>query len=220
MDIHIIGNGPSRELYSPSEGSIVIGCNYPDPSHNVEYSVFADSYALRLMRWKSKYYDRREEFKIVVGRKCWNGLKSVKNVPGGSGNMQQELQPYIHTITDWIHGDIPRHYVSSGHLAFIFAVEEFGSDTDIFLYGFDSLFTGNHFASHSNHTVRDRYDDSALNRNELEEDSPTTLAWAYYWNNIFDTLKFRSATFVGYEGDRGTNFGQSNVHDAFYPRRV
>lgn len=222
-DIAIIGNGPSREIYErygdPEQYDTVIGCNYPGV--DVEFSVFADAYAAKYMRKGAKQHDRYGDFKLVLGERAANNLTSIKFVPGSpktmldgfvSDGMLEDIVDYPESFKD------NQRYLSSGHLAFLWATSRWPY-CHIHMFGFDSLFTGDHLATYSNRDVRE-WEDPYLARAKLDQPRDVALTWQDNWIQVFEMSKYGKVEFYGYEADPELPFESSQVSAVYIPRQV
>ena len=224
--IAIIGDGPSRELYDPESGvyDLIIGCNYPHVP--VHYSVFVDAYAAKWMRIGAREHYRLKEFRLLMGERCVNNLKNIKAQPASTDSMSERWIA-DGTIVDVIEypeefrGD-DQHYFSSGHAAFFWAINKY-PDAEIILYGFDSVFTGDHLATHSNVDVREWGEQAYLVRKVRDEPRDCARVWAEMWQ----TMIYRYAhdndfiSFVGYEGDPPLPFDNTlkDIHAILLPKK-
>ena len=116
MQTHILGNGPSINLYEPAEG-YVIGCNFQQ--FPVDVSVVLD------IRPFHVYLSNRSVFQnkpIITSVYAMNGMKHK--------NLEQELDiVYKLPFLD--------KFVSAGHVATQWALDN--QHTEIHLWGFDSI---------------------------------------------------------------------------------
>lgn len=116
MQTHILGNGPSINLYEPQEG-FIIGCNFQ--RHPVDISVVLDVKPFHI------YLGNRQIFQgkpIITSVYAMNGMKHK--------NLEEELDiAYKLPFLD--------KFVSAGHIAAQWALDN--NYTDIHLWGFDSI---------------------------------------------------------------------------------
>lgn len=217
----IIGNGPSRSLFEGSgDYDYVIGCNYVP--YDVDYSVYVDAYAARLMREGQKFHDRIGSSMLVFGERCAEGLRRIKARPASTDTLFQYF-----VSRDVVYCDEGRHdiaypsvfrrdqrYLSSGHLAFLFACKEFMNPT-IHLFGFDSVLTGDHLASFSNRDIRE-WPNPHTERKVLDKPRVESLVWQENWNLMFDHCAFEGAYFHGYKEDSELPFFDQRVEAAYH----
>ena len=116
MQTHILGNGPSINLYEPSEG-YVIGCNFQQ--YPVDVSVVLDVRPFHLYLGNRSVFQNKP---IITSVYAMNGMKHK--------NLEQELEilyklPFLDK------------YVSAGHVATQWALDN--GHTEIHLWGFDSI---------------------------------------------------------------------------------
>ena len=196
MKIAILGNGVSRKLYNEEENyDKVLGCNLPPKGIHLDYVCCVDAKAVGLAyRTNAPHYNRLrdEDFKLVLGSRARHGLTKSKAVPGGTENLKEYLKRkgYIYKIIELLQDarEIGQRYFSAGHLAFAFACEEW-PDSDIHLYGFDSLFTG-HQGSHSQY-LRNPETDEPVERYRKKHTNKTPHAtvgsWYWIWERLINS---------------------------------
>ena len=229
MKLIILGNGKSRELYNESDYShdkIVIGCNLPMEGVRHDYIACVDSKAVMTFfrPVKDSHYHRIEEegFRFILGPRCVNGLRRVKSQPASKDTMLDHFKAHglifrtIDVYPDAL--EIGQRYFSSGHMAFTFALDEWGSDIDeIHFFGFDSFFSGYHDSYTSDIIVgTDTAKLMSKDRLKFDKDNPSNSAGAWYW--IWEKLlKYRIDDYSkiiihGYE--------DSDIPDAFKNLKV
>ena len=116
MKAHILGNGPSINIYQPTDG-FIIGCNIQQ--HPVDVSVVLDVRPFHL------YMANRQIFQgkpLITSRYAMNGMRHK--------NLEQELDiiykvPYVD------------EFISAGHVAAQWAIDN--NYDEIHLWGFDSI---------------------------------------------------------------------------------
>jgi hypothetical protein len=211
MEIAIIGNGPSRNLFNPDSALYdrVIACNYADVF--ADDRVFVDAFAARFMRPGQKYdhYVRNDEL-MWFGERCWNYLGEVSSHPGG----RESLAEYFELL-GYKKFDYPapfrknQRFFNCGHAAFYIASTFYADKTSsIHLFGFDSIFTGDHYASHSNVDLRGA-DASTLEQTQESEDAKY---WYQNWVTLFETFKnIEGIHFYGHTKDPHFSFEDSRV---------
>lgn len=210
--IAIIGNGPSREIYKRLHScyDVVIGCNYPDVP--VQYSAMVDAHAAKYVRKKAMMHHRLKEFKLILGARCINSLGSFKDVPGGSQTLAEWLcsEGHVKDIVTYPEefcgeGDSQK-YFSSGHMAFFWATENY-PNASIDMFGFDSLFTGDHGVTLSREILRD----GLAKERSLQEANSTVTVWEENWELLLNEQYYNSVAFHGYEGDRTPHFRERRL---------
>jgi hypothetical protein len=117
MKAHILGNGPSINLYTPQDG-YVIGCNFQE--HAVDLSVILDGKPFMAYKCNRSLIKQRE---IITSKFAWPVI------------VEQKLQDDF-TIVSFI--EYLEKYRSSGHVATDWALLN-GYD-EIHLWGFNSIF--------------------------------------------------------------------------------
>jgi hypothetical protein len=133
MQTHVLGNGPSINLYKPSKG-FVIGCNFQQ--FPVDVSVVLD------VRPFHVYLSNRNVFQnkpIITSVYAMNGMKHK--------NLEQELDiVYKLPFLD--------KFVSAGHVATQWALDN--QHTEIHLWGFDSIWADTQETKTDEYVFRDR----------------------------------------------------------------
>lgn len=117
MKVHILGNGPSNNLYTPQEGYIV-GCNFQE--YPVDVSVVLDRRPFLV------YCGNRA---LLQGKPIITSKYAMKTI-----NEQEILHEFeiLHTI------ETLELYVSAGHVAVDWCL---GKYDEIHLWGFDSIWS-------------------------------------------------------------------------------
>lgn len=113
---HILGNGPSIKLYSPSEG-FVIGCNFQQ--HTVDVSVVLDKRPFLIYKGNRSLLQGKP---IITSRYAMSTIEEIK--------IKDELN-IIHMIEKM------ENYDSAGHIATRWALDN--GYEEIHLWGFDSI---------------------------------------------------------------------------------
>lgn len=116
MKAHILGNGPSINLYTPQEG-YVIGCNFHE--HRVDLSVIVDCRPFMVYKGKRHLMPNR---KIITSRYAMKTIEEIK--------VKDEFE-YVHVIEQL------EQYRSSGHIATDHALKL--GYNEIHLWGFNSI---------------------------------------------------------------------------------
>ena len=133
MKAHILGNGPSINLYKPQKGYI-IGCNFQQ--HPIDVSVVLDVRPFHL------YMTNRQIFQgkpLITSQYAMNGMKHK--------NIEQELNivykvPYVDK------------FISAGHIAAQWAIDN--NYDEIHLWGFDSIWADTQETKTDEFIMRDR----------------------------------------------------------------
>lgn len=222
MKIILLGNGPSRDIYTErenyrfyEESTVVVGCNIPPPDVQVYASVFADAYAAKLLRPKGgSHGDKYGKFKVVLGERADRLLEGIKGEPGSARNLKQKFEDDKILLDVIRYPDVFRkdqRYLSSGHIAFYWICQKF-ENPSIHMFGFDSLFTGDHLASYSNRDIR-AYDSPHIDRHILDKPRESALIWEENWRLLFKEVSFESAVVYGYEGDPELPFDDPRIHE-------
>lgn len=212
IKLAIVGNGPSHKLFK-GDFDVIIGCNYPKV--NVDYSVFADCFSAKFMRRGEKHHDKVGKFISVLGERAFNGLNTIKYIPGGSKGLGDyyvdDLGGFLYKYESEFRNN-SQHYFSSGHIAFDWGIQQFDVD-EAHLFGFDSLFCGDHLATTSNLDVREWGEKSILERRDVENYSLTSLEWINIFKKLFQKRyqKFNSIVFHTFEGDKDPIFDCDKV---------
>lgn len=218
MKIAILGNGSTRDLYTPDNYDVVLGCNLPPDNVKVDYCLVVDAKAIMLAyREEARWYHRLKDFKLVIGPRCAHGIKGGKSVPGGVKTIYQHL-----TENGLIHKEIGlwpdaatigQRYFSAGHLAFAFANNEW-ADAEIHMFGFDSLFTGNS-ASFSDKIRNNNATQLIRNREKYNRGNPivTVGNWYNVWEKLLTSERNRASKIYlhGYEGDDVNDFFKKHM---------
>ena len=182
----------------------------------------ADSYAARLLRKQARHHSRLGEFRLILSDRAYRGLKSCKDQPAGT---QTCLDYFLaeDIIEDRV--EYPRifqenqKFFNSGHLAFMWASRKWPK-SEFHMFGFDSIFTGEHRLTYSNVDVRE-YSSYTPEREVLEEMRPSTENWINNWNVLFDMERdnYSKVVFHGYEGDKDLPFtGDIEVYAHLHSR--
>jgi len=209
--VAIIGNGPGRVLYdSLNEYDIVIGCNYPNSHTDVHYSAFVDAFAAKWMRRGADKHDQLGRFRLVLGERCVASLGNIKAQPASVDSLAERWAAegriaytvkYPDEFAQENVGD-GQKYFSSGHMAYFWAAQKY-PNASFTMYGFDSVFTGDHLASYSNVDVRG-YGELAYTKREIRNvPRDCAIVWHDMWNTLLSQYASPDAPveFVGYEGD-------------------
>lgn len=117
MKAHILGNGPSINLYSPTDG-YVIGCNFH--KHPVDLTVLVDCKPFMIYKGNRSLLPNR---KLITSKYAWRTIE------------EQELEgefEFVHVVEQL------EQYKSAGHIATDWALQN-GYD-EIHLWGFNSIF--------------------------------------------------------------------------------
>lgn len=191
-NILIIGNGPSRELLYSRDLSfydVKIGCNIPPEDIKVDYSCFVDARAARTLRWSESNHNLLGNFKLVFGPRCSHNLALAKHRPGSEMNMLEgfKLEGHLEKEMLLIETGMDQHYFSSGHLACLFAFEEY-PNSHIHLFGFDSLFT-NTTQTYSRYSIRKQQKPEKFERTFSENPSKTVQGWIWLWDKLIASEK-------------------------------
>jgi hypothetical protein len=117
MKAHILGNGPSIQLYNPQDG-FVIGCNFHE--YPVDLTVLVDCKPFMIYKGKRELLPNR---KIITSKYAWPTIEEQKLV--------DEFE-YVHIVEQL------EQYKSAGHIATEWALNN-GYD-EIHLWGFNSIF--------------------------------------------------------------------------------
>jgi len=231
-EVVLVGNGKTRDLYDPDlfagVDTRVIGCNVPPKGIRVDHAACVDAKAVMLAyrpdgEPRSHHRLEEGEFTLVIGPRCAQGLRKTKSVPGGTQTMLEYLKE-----REFIYKKIPvfpdafkigQRYFSSGHLGFMFALEEYKARVFHF-YGFDSFMTGNHSSysaalrAHQGKDVPVMPDKRVDDRHDMNSPKNTVGAWFNLWQNILDHHKddYDMIHIHGYEGD--------DIPDGFKQRKV
>lgn len=221
-DVVILGNGKSVELYDATmyhEDTTVIGCNVPPEGIKLDFVCAVDAYAVsHAYRCNAPYHRRLQEgWKLVLGPRACGGLKGVKHVPGGKETLFDGLkrEGHVHRKMDLFKDvlTIGQRYFSTGHLAFMFACDEY-PNANIHFYGFDSFFTGSS-VSHSLELLRNGkpLDKRGSRGASIEKPDPTVDSWFWLWQRVFesDLNTSRTINIHGYEGDCALDHIYENI---------
>jgi len=133
MKAHILGNGPSINLYKPQEGYI-IGCNFQQ--HPVDVSVVLDVRPFHLYMANRQIFQSKP---LITSQYAMNGMKHK--------NLEQELDivykvPYVDK------------FISAGHIAAQWAIDN--NYDEINLWGFDSIWADTQETKTDEFIMRDR----------------------------------------------------------------
>lgn len=209
QDIAIIGNGPSRKHFLRFDKHLWnarVGCNFPE--FDVDYSVYVDTSSVRLLRPQALQHHRLGSFKVVLGERAYEGLKTCKEKPGGKRTclewlldegVVEERVEYYSLIQD-------QRYFSSGHLAFLWASSRY-PEANFHLFGFDSVLNGDGNTSTSNIEVR-QFESESYTPNSAEA-SRAVEYWIKNWQRLFEITNFKEVIFYG--GESLPDFGEKNV---------
>lgn len=184
MELVIIGNGPSRNLYKESSlYDHVIACNFADVV--CDDRVFVDAFAARHMRPREKYHDWLDRNETCwFGERCFNYLKTVSAYPGGTQTLADYFlalghEPFIYPSPFREN----QRFFNSGHAAFHIGCSGY-EPHNVHLFGFDSLFTGDHYASYTNIDLRGAGETTLeINTEDTSEDA---IAWHRNWEKLFE----------------------------------
>lgn len=113
---HILGNGPSIELYRPSEG-FVIGCNFH--THPTDVSVVLDKRPFLIYKGNRSLL---QDKKLITSQYAMPTIEEIK--------IKEELD-IIHVVP------YMDKYDSAGHIATRWALDK--GYEEIHLWGFDSI---------------------------------------------------------------------------------
>ena len=116
MEIHILGNGPSIELYTPQD-SFVVGCNFQ--KHRCDINVVVDCRPFLVYAGNRELLPNR---KLITSRYAIQTIKEI--------GIYDEFE-YVHVI------DYLEKYISAGHIAVNWALSN--KYNKIHLWGFDSI---------------------------------------------------------------------------------
>jgi hypothetical protein len=116
MKAHILGNGPSIELYQPTDG-LIIGCNIQE--HPVDVSVVLD---------------KRPFLKYCGNRSLFQGKPIITSEYAMPTLIEQEI---THEFDIWHKVAYLEKYMSAGHVAAHWLIDH--DYTEIHLWGFDSI---------------------------------------------------------------------------------
>lgn len=118
MKAHILGNGPSIELYEPApECDYVVGCNFQSVPVNI--SVIVDCKPFLVYKGNRSLLPNK---KIITSRYAWQSIA------------EQELEDEF----EWIHIiEQLQRYHSSGHIAVDWCLDH--DYSEIHLWGFNSI---------------------------------------------------------------------------------
>ena len=117
MKAHILGNGPSIDLYEPQDG-FVIGCNFHQ--HPVDLTVLVDCKPFLIYKGKRDLLPNR---KIITSKYAWPTIVEQKLV--------DEFE-FVYVIEQL------ERYKSAGHIATEWALKN--KYSEIHLWGFNSIF--------------------------------------------------------------------------------
>lgn len=117
MKVHILGNGPSIQLYTPQDGYI-IGCNFQE--HSVDLTILVDCKPFMIYKGKRHLLPNR---KIITSRYAWPTIKEQDLIS------EFEIVHIVETL---------EQYESAGHIATQWALDN-GYD-EVHLWGFNSIF--------------------------------------------------------------------------------
>jgi len=222
--IAIVGNGPSRAnfiaIQDEFEWDDVIGINvYDEALVGVQTVVCADSLAVMMYR-NYPLRNRLDDIRFVMSRRAHNGCSTFKNRPASPDTFKDfldasDLLEAVVECPEEFALDDKQRYLSSGHLAYLYASDKY-PDSEIHMFGFDSVFTGDSSATYSNRDIKN-YDDPNITRSEVSEKTDFTKVWEEYWiiclSDRFNT--FKSVTFYGIDGDRRPEFNSPNMKVAY-----
>lgn len=117
MKAHVLGNGPSIELYESIEGGYVVGCNFHQVP--VDLSVIVDCKPFLIYKGDRSLIQNK---KVITSKYAWRSIK------------EQQLEDEF----EWVHViEKLEQYRSSGHIATDWCLEH-GYD-EIHLWGFNSI---------------------------------------------------------------------------------
>lgn len=210
MELVVIGNGPSRKLYEPSTlYDRVVACNFADVECDIR--VFMDAFAARFMRPREKYHhwlERDEE--IWYGERCANFLRAVSAHPGGKQNLADYFfERGHHTLLYPEEFREKQNYFNSGQAGFHIGCTQY-KPFNVYLFGFDSLFTGDHRASYTNIDLRSVGESSLEINNEKSE---SAISWHRNWEKLFKRhTQPEGIYFYGYSETTVFTFSDPRVH--------
>jgi hypothetical protein len=117
MEAHILGNGPSINLYTPQDG-YVIGCNFQE--HQVNLSIVLDCKPFLIYKGDRSLLKQKD---IITSKYAWPTIIEQ--------GLQDEFS-FVHIIEQL------EQYRSSGHIATDWCLKN--GYTKIHLWGFNSIF--------------------------------------------------------------------------------
>lgn len=120
MKAHILGNGPSIDLYTPQEGYI-IGCNFQH--HLVDVSVILDCKPFLVYKGNRSLLSNK---KIITSKYAMKTIEEIK--------IKDEFE-YVEILDGF------ELYESSGHIATTHAIKN--NYDEIHLWGFNSIWEDN-----------------------------------------------------------------------------
>lgn len=117
MKAHILGNGPSIDLYEPQDG-FIIGCNFHQ--HPVDLTVLVDCKPFLIYKGKRELLPNR---KLITSKYAWPTIVEQK--------LLDEFE-FVHVV------ERLEQYQSAGHIAVEWALKN--KYSEIHLWGFNSIF--------------------------------------------------------------------------------
>jgi hypothetical protein len=177
--IHVLGNGPSLELFNRNDWSNdheFVGCNFSDPALNPDYTVMMD--AKPIMKFYQGY---KLSIPLVISERCESYIAKDK---GGWNKLANDAF-VLCDIIPMIHEQPNKYPMNSGHHATLYAINR-NKETvkTVHLWGFDSFWT-NDISSKTDGLVN-KVPGPRVN-------SAVSVEWRKYWSEIFNkhnTIEF------------------------------
>ncbi len=116
MKAHILGNGPSIEIYKPQDG-FIIGCNFQE--YPCDINVLLDCKPFLVYRGNRDLVPNK---KVITSKYAWPTIEEQ--------DLTNEFE-FVYVLP------FLEKYVSAGHVATQWALEN--NYTEIHLWGFDSI---------------------------------------------------------------------------------
>jgi hypothetical protein len=173
--IHVLGNGPSLELFNRNEWSDdheFVGCNFSNPDLRPDYTVMMD--VKPIMQFYQGY---KLSIPLVISERCESYIakdkKGWERLPADSF--------VLFDVIPMIHEKPNKYPMNSGHHATLYGINR-NKETvkTVHLWGFDSFWSND---------ISSRTDELVKRTGGPRVNLSVSAEWRKYWSEIFDKHK-------------------------------